>query len=152
MGIVDDFYTVRMKGYSNRRLYLLNKYEKELEMISEKERFVRMIVKNELNILGKKKLEIHDVLKSNGFKTLTNKNNYDYLLNMSIWNLSNDNLEKLTKEKETKELEFNELNNSDPSQLWRSELIALRKLLKKKDSDRIKNELKEEKKLKKNEK
>lgn len=48
--ILQEFYTVRLKGYSLRKEYLLSKLKYDLQVISNKLRFVKEIIEDELEI------------------------------------------------------------------------------------------------------
>jgi hypothetical protein len=78
-----------------------------------------MILKKELEISGKKKPEILQLLKDNNFTPMEeikaiiddssmdidgegeslSKSSYDYLLNMQFWSLSHERIDELEKEK-----------------------------------------------------
>jgi len=56
--ILDDFFPVRLAHYQKRKDYLANQLQMEHERLTNQARFVQMIVKKELSVSGRKKVEI----------------------------------------------------------------------------------------------
>ena len=126
--IFDEYYLHRLELYAKRREFQLNELKDELDMLSEKARFILMVVNEELIINKRKKGEIEDDLEENDFKKINT--NYDYLLNMPIYQLTFEKIEELKKQKDIKETEYNKLNKMKPHDIWKNELIELKELLK----------------------
>ncbi len=127
--IFEEYYTHRVELYAKRREFQLNELKDELDIISNKTRFILMVVNEELIINKRKRGEIEDDLEENDFKKAGLNNNYDYLLNMPIYQLTFEKIEELKKQKEAKETEYNKLNKMKPHDIWKNELIELKNML-----------------------
>jgi len=125
--IFDEYYVHRLELYAKRREFQLNELKDELDMISNKARFILMVVNEELIINKRKRGEIEDDLEENDFKKINNT--FDYLLNMPIYQLTFEKIEELKKQKEIKETEYNKLNKMKPHDIWKDELIELKTIL-----------------------
>ena len=61
---------------------------------------------------------------------------YDYLLSMSLWSLSEEKIEELTKAMQNKQMEHDKLKGTHPHQLWELDLDEfLEALQKQEDKD-----------------
>jgi DNA topoisomerase-2 len=127
--IFDEYYLHRLELYAKRREFQLNELKDELDMISNKTRFILMVVNDELIISKRKRGEIEDDLEENDFKKMGVNNTYDYLLNMPIYQLTFEKIEELKKQKDIKETEYNKLNKMKPHDIWKDELIELKNAL-----------------------
>jgi len=155
--ILKEFYALRLKFYDKRKKALINKLTEQLEKLSNKQKFIWMVVQKQLEIRKKKKKVLCDELLSLGFKIImpTKKKGssgddsssdseeadkadkgganhykgYDYLLKMPIYSLTAEKVQKILDEKEEKEKELNELIGTPIKLLWRKDLDALEKAL-----------------------
>ena len=128
--IMRDYYKVRLEMYQKRKDYQLAILEHQLKVISNKVKFILMVVEKKMEINNKKKHEIEEKLELSKFPKLgrtkdDTKLSYDYLLTMPIYNLTQEKIEELKKQKEEKEAEFNELNKKSPQDIWTEELDVL---------------------------
>merc|ERR1719356_557119 len=104
LDILTDFCKLRKKVYDRRKAYLVAKLQREQEILSNKARFILMVVKGELELRKRKKADLLSELKKKGFKPMSEldaitagrsvdepeskddgaeKSDYDYLLNMN---------------------------------------------------------------------
>src|SRR5690606_4595680 len=107
---------------------------KEITIIQNKCRFIKMINSNELQISKQTKDQIINQLLDLQFDPILTESSklegsFDYLLNIPISNLSIDNVEKLEKQLHEKEKLLNEIQEKDVKQMWREDLLQLRKEL-----------------------
>ncbi len=132
--IFDEYYIHRHELYAKRREYQLNELKNELDIISNKVRFILMVVNDELIVNKRKKNDLEKDLADNDFPKLGNKSHsvsYDYLLGMAIYQLTYEKIEELKKQKDIKEAEYNKLNKMKPHDIWKEELIELKEVLEK---------------------
>jgi len=122
--IIKDYYNVRLEFYVKRKEYQLNNLKKELENISYKVKFILMIINKELVINNKKKIEIELELEKHNFIKINNS--YDYLLTMSIYNLTFEKIEELKKLENKKQIEYDNLEKIEPKDIWKIELLELK--------------------------
>jgi DNA topoisomerase-2 len=102
---------------------------KELQRLENRARFFDLVVKGELNLANRSKKSIIDQLTTLNFvkKFDEDDGDYDYLLNTPLWSLSQEKIQHLLNEKAKKETELKELEAKTPLDLWKHELISLRK-------------------------
>jgi len=94
--ILQDYIEGRLELYETRRIYCIQKYEDELKYISNKIRFLEMIMNDELIIYRKKKELVIKELEELKFDR--KENDYNYLVKIPIDTFTEENLEKLYKE------------------------------------------------------
>eukprot|EP00913_Durusdinium_trenchii_P026633 g24989.t1 len=122
LDILKEFCRLRRQMYQKRKDYLVAKLTRETEILSNKARFILMVVKGELEIRRTQRTTLRDddtaqpmepknedaIMKgkatvdeaaeaeSNKDKETPDKTEYDYLLNMNLWSLTYEKeLEKL---------------------------------------------------------
>jgi DNA topoisomerase-2 len=152
VAIMDEYYKIRLELYGKRKAYELDVLEYQLKVISNKVKFIMMIVDKKLIINNKKRSELETELEKLKFDKLgKNKADYDYLLSMPIYNLTIEKIEELKKQEKDKETEYEELDKLSIEQIWLNELNKLEKEYEKfvnnkmKDSQNHKKEKKEKK-------
>jgi DNA topoisomerase-2 len=127
---MNDYYKIRLQLYVDRKKHQLDILEYMLKIISNKVRFIMMVVEKKLDISNKKKVEIEELLTKNKFPMIgknkyDNKVSYDYLLNMPMYSLSNEKIEELKENEKEKQEEYNVLNSKTPEMIWLEELEVL---------------------------
>merc|ERR1712217_118155 len=71
LDILSDFCKLRRKMYDERKGFLVAKLKREKEILSNKARFILMVVKGELELRKKKKAELLKELQKKGFKPMS---------------------------------------------------------------------------------
>jgi DNA topoisomerase-2 len=71
--IMKEFFIIRLKYYQERKKVMLVDLNDELVKLSNQARFIQMIIKKELVVSGKKRVEIISQLQKHGFKTFSKK-------------------------------------------------------------------------------
>ncbi|KAF2092181.1 type II DNA topoisomerase [Saccharata proteae CBS 121410] len=148
LDIMEEFFHVRLKFYEKRKQYMLDEMQKELEKLSNQSRFIQMIIDGKLVVSKKKKAALVAELKAKGFKPIPKlsdarnqgeledvvendedaaddepgANDYDYLLGMAIWSLTQERVEKLLRQIGDKEVEIDTLIKLSPKDLWSRDL------------------------------
>jgi DNA topoisomerase-2 len=131
--ILREWSAVRIKKYSERKIYQIKILEKEYNMLSAKIRFIIDVIEGRILIMNKKLTEISEKLTELNYPKIVSKdtdddNNdkgYNYLLKMPISQLTYDR--KIILEKEVSDL-FNKLNDLKAisiNNIWKSELTEL---------------------------
>ena len=175
--ILQTFYDLRLQYYHLRKDYMISVLKKEVATLSNKARFIKMVIEDELIIKKKKRAILVNELYDLKFDTQTmlnakkqktkeeinmemelknneengvdnsmvqnggnnsdeesgNKNKdkikpkvptkeYDYLLNMNLWSLTQEKIEELLKQKELKEKELSILEQTEVETLWDNDL------------------------------
>jgi len=130
--IMNEYYIIRLLTYEKRKKHELEILEYQVKIISNKVKFILMIVNKKLIVNNKKRSELEDELEKLKFPKLGKNNsdsdiNYNYLLGMPIYNLTQEKIEELKKQQEDKENQYEELNNLSIEKLWLNELNKLEK-------------------------
>lgn len=117
---------VREKHYTLRKEAMINRLTTNLKELGSKYIFIKGIVDETIEVRNKKKEVVVKQLQKND-KIVTRDGTYDYLLNMSIYNLTEEKLKKLKEEmKQQKEL-LEYYKTTSEKDLWLSDLDALTK-------------------------
>ncbi|KAH6633212.1 DNA topoisomerase [Boeremia exigua] len=152
LDIIEEFYHVRLRYYEKRKAHQLDVLQKELTKLSNQAKFIKMIIDGKLVVSKKKKAVLVQELKKLGFTPFpkvdaakkegeledaqdddeesedtdleVNANDYDYLLGMAIWSLTQERVEKLMKQIGDKEEEVDALIKLMPKDLWNIDLDA----------------------------
>ncbi|KNG44874.1 type II DNA topoisomerase [Stemphylium lycopersici] len=150
LDIIEEFYHVRLRYYEKRKQHQLQVMEKEHLKMSNQARFIQMIIDGKLTISKKKKAVLVQELKKHGFTPFpkveeaknagevedaqedesddneveVSANDYDYLLGMAIWSLTQERVEKLLKQLGEKQEEIDTLIKLSPKDIWTVDLEA----------------------------
>lgn len=121
-----EFFNERIKFYELRKEFILKDLKNKLEKLSEKVRFIQYIRENKINIkLPSNK--INELLIQ--FKFIKIDENYNYLIDIPIKNISQDNIDKMEKEMKDMKKEFDLLKNKTIKELYLEDLIEIEKIL-----------------------
>ena len=121
--IINEYYQVRLKLYNKRKEHLLLILKQELLLISNKIKFILLVVNKKIEINNKKKQDIEEKLEEHKLPKINDS--YDYLLNMPIYSLTNEKIEELKQKETNKETEYNDIENKTIEAMWLEELILL---------------------------
>jgi DNA topoisomerase II len=119
--ILTEFFGVRLNFYKKRRENNLEKWSQELKKYREKLHFLK--IHKELDLNQKTKEEIIEIMKRLNFISIQE------LLNIPILNLTKDNLTKLESLIFEKEEKYQLLLKQNEKDLWRMDLLNLKKAL-----------------------
>lgn len=154
LDIMEEFYQFRLQMYIKRKAYMLSEMQRELEKLSNQARFIKMIIDGKLIVSKKKKSvlvtelqklnftpypKVADARKEGEFEavveedheadddaaTAAGASDYDYLLGMAIWSLTQERVEKLLRQIGDKETEITVLTGKSAQDLWRTDLDEL---------------------------
>ena len=126
--LVEHFVKFRLGFYSKRKSFLINKYGEELTYLSNRAKFVKLIIDGKLKVNNVPRKVIVDSLQSLGFDEVNGS--YNYLLNMPIHSLTKETYEQLLKEVAEKKTELAEVKKKEPIDMYREDLAELKKNLK----------------------
>jgi DNA topoisomerase-2 len=152
--IMDDFYEVRIEFYQKRRKHMLAEMESQRAKLTNQARFVKAIIDGDLVVSKKKKAvlvaeldkaqymrfpKIADAKKQGEFEAVVEQeedesddaevtagaNDFDYLLGMAIWSLTQERVDRLNGQIADKEAELDVLLRKSPKDLWTADLDDL---------------------------
>ena len=149
--VLRSFFALRMRYYEKRKAHKLGMLANEWERLDNKARFISEVLSGELIIANKKKAVLLRELKTRGYKQFPKaggaaadddevdagdtadvaalSRGYTYLLQMPMWSLTQEKVNALRAEVEQKELELAKLRGTTPADLWRTDLNALKDVL-----------------------
>lgn len=121
--VIDYYYQIRYTSYEKRKKYQLNQMKYDLEVLSNKIRFIKSINEGKIVLKGKSKNELTEEL----FDLLYIKcdNSYDYLLNMSLHSLTKYKEDELQKKHDILKNEIAIYQNTDIKDIWLKEIEEL---------------------------
>lgn len=143
--IMKEFFAVRLSFYTKRRSHILSQLQDELETLDNKQRFILMVIDDELTIAKRKKNEIVQDLKKHKFTAkpkaseADDDGGYDYLLSMPICSLTMERVEALCKQRNEKEEEKKAMERTTETDLWTKDLDNLLAVLEKDEADAAKD-------------
>ncbi|KAG8998298.1 DNA topoisomerase 2 [Tulasnella sp. 427] len=150
--ILEDFFPLRLQFYQKRKEYLCNQLRDQWDKLTNQARFVQMIIEKKFVISKRKKSDLVNELRKLEFRpfgrvakakaagedepavedhededeaTSGTSMDYDYLLGMPLWSLTEEKVAKLLKERDLKEEELNTLLAVKPSDIWENDLEKL---------------------------
>jgi DNA topoisomerase II len=123
--IVKEYFDVRLSAYDRRKTYILNQLKKELKVLSNKEKYIKDLLEDKIDLRRKTKIEITDLMKTHKFDLSEETNDFNYLIKMSMDMVSSENVSKLMKEKQNKQDQCSKLESTTVKQLWIDELCML---------------------------
>ena len=127
--IIKYFVAFRMKYYIKRKAFIIDKLKKELIFLSNKARFIKMIIDGKIKINNVARQKIIDVLTKEKFDEIDGS--YGYLLSMPIHTLTKEKYEELLRQEAEKNKELIEMKKVQPIDMYTGDLNDLKRVLKK---------------------
>ncbi|KHN98182.1 DNA topoisomerase 2 [Metarhizium album ARSEF 1941] len=152
--ILEEYYVYRLQMYDERKQHWLQVYFNDLEKLKNQYRFIKEIIDGDLIVGRKKKAVLVSELRDRKYKafppggqkekttddetnesdkedgdgddkvTAAGARDYDYLLSMPIWSLTEERLEKLKEAINRKKGEIDDLSAKSEKDLWCEDLDA----------------------------
>jgi DNA topoisomerase-2 len=126
--IILYFVNFRLAYYVKRKEFILNKLNSELKVLSNKGRFIRAILEGKIEVKNVAKTKIVSDIESLGIDKMDDS--YDYLLRMPIYSLTKELYDKLKEDYKNKKLEIETIQKTEPKDMYKSDLVELKKKLK----------------------
>ncbi|KAL2884557.1 DNA topoisomerase 2 [Ceratocystis lukuohia] len=146
--IMEEFYHYRLEMYETRRKYWLDIYHSDFRKIKNQARFIQEIISGKLVVYKKKKDVLVQELRDRNYEPfpkndkkssedgenpienqddndMGSASDYDYLLSMPIWSLTQERLERLLEQIARKKEEYDTLEAKTAKDLWIIDLDAL---------------------------
>ena len=125
--IIQYFVKFRLTYYIKRKEFLINKLNEELLLLSNKARFIKMIIDGKLKINNVPRKQIILALETGDFDEINGS--YNYLLGLPIHTLTKETYEDLIASEFEKRNALDLLKTRDTTQMYRDDLQELRKAL-----------------------
>jgi DNA topoisomerase-2 len=150
--VLKDFYSVRLNFYEKRKAYLEDKLKAESLKLDNIARFIVEKIEGKIKIENLKKKDLINLLIKNNFdsdpirkwknsviernkalmieteSSVTSeddsdeKNDFDYLISMPLWNLTNEKKDNILERQKEKQVELNNVSSKTIKQLWIDDL------------------------------
>ena len=121
--IIDEFYIKRLEIYHKRKDKQLEDGYLKLDRLSNKARYIKCLLNDEIDLRKKKNTVIVEMLEKMKFNKVDD--NYNYLIKMPMDSVSEENVEKIMKEKDELSEYLKELQNTTVENIWLKELTKL---------------------------
>jgi DNA topoisomerase-2 len=132
--ILDEHYYVRLDLYQQRKDHQLDILENDIKFLEAKRRFIEYVIDEKVIVYKQSKTKIINSLRNFEFpfyedgiigeydETVDVKSQYNYLLNLSIYNFTLEKVEELENDIEDKKEQHQTLEGIDIKDIWRNEL------------------------------
>ena len=114
--ILEEFYHQRRALYEERKKYQIGSYHQSIEKLQQKIKFIEMVINGTIQFKGKPKEQLISELQTYQFHDI------DYLLSMSMWNLTYDKITTLKSELLCQQNQLHLLQNTTINTLWKYDL------------------------------
>ena len=116
--ILVDFVAIRIQTYQKRKQHLLKSFTEESKILSEKARFIQMVVDEKIKVFRRKKQDIEDDLKRNEFAEP-----FDHLMNIKTYQYTEEAIAKMLTEVSALEEKIANLKKTKPVDMWKSDIL-----------------------------
>jgi len=121
--ILVDFVEIRLKYYALRKKYLVKVLNDRTTLLTNKARFVREVVDEEIIIFRQKKSVLEQVLTDREYMKVDGS--FDYLLNIMTHQYTEEAIEKLETEVQTVTSKLNEIKKTTHVMFWKKDIELL---------------------------
>ena len=121
--IIEGYFTKRIEMYNIRKDYLLNNLQNELNLISNKVKYINELLEETIDLRRKNKEQINKMLEKKKYDKVDN--NFNYLIKMTMDSVSEEAIEKLENELNKLQQELELLTNTTIEEMWINELNIL---------------------------
>jgi DNA topoisomerase-2 len=127
--ILEDFAKVRLQYYDKRKQYLIKKLTLERDLLTNRARFIKMIIEKKLKINNRKKADVVKDLARLKFQkfgdTRPPRSGFEYLLIMQIASLTKERYEELLRMAKDKAKELENVKKTSIQAMWTTDLDRL---------------------------
>lgn len=123
--IIIEYCEVRNMFYKKRKEYLVKDLESRISMLEIKIKFINEFINETIKIIRVKKVDIIKQLKEKNYPLVDPR--YDYLLKISIDNLTEEKIEELENNCNNLKEELDYLNNKSYNDLWMEDIGSIKK-------------------------
>merc|ERR1719464_276592 len=127
--IMEEFAKVRLHYYNLRKKYLIDKLTLERDLLSNRARFIAMIIAKKLHINNVKKADVVKDLVRFKFQRFGDdkppRTGFEYLLIMQIASLTRERKEELERMAKDKAAELEKVKRTTVQQMWLADLEQL---------------------------
>lgn len=122
--LLQRYIDFRLMQYSERKRFLCNKLNDEATYISERVRFIGLLLDDKIVVAKKTKVQIEEQLVLNNF--IKKDDSFDYLTGMPIHSLSQEKYDDLKRQLADKRAEFELVSKTTPDSMWVEDMNKLK--------------------------
>ena len=122
LDIIEEFTANKLIYYNKRKEYLLKVYRKELHTLSEKIRFMLLVIENKIVVFKRTVTDIKQQLKSHAFSETL----FDTLLGIKLYAFTHENISELQKKIESVKQNVNHLQTTTIEKMWTMDIKNLK--------------------------
>lgn len=126
--IIEDYYHIRYSYYQKRKEYLITKLGNELKILSNKAKYIKCVLDDDIDLRKKTRDQIYNIMESHKFD-VGEDDSYNYLIKMPMDSVSEENVNKLMKEHDNKEQELESVKMKTVENVWLKELSELKRYI-----------------------
>lgn len=123
--IINDYTGKRLELYQVRKDYLVMWLTKELDLLSNKARYIKEVLDGTIDLRGKKKDAVSDMLMNKGYSVIDEDPDFKYLVRMPMDSVTEENVSRLDNERATKEMKLKQVLATSIQDMWKQELDTL---------------------------
>tara|TARA_Y100000590_G_scaffold411507_1_gene505627 strand:- start:1127 stop:4474 length:3348 start_codon:yes stop_codon:yes gene_type:complete len=132
--IMDEHFYTRLSMYSKRKEFQLNNLDQDISLLEAKMKFIQNVMDEVIVIYKQSKSSIIETLRGMKFpfyennqineydNEITITNQYNYLLNISIYHFTLEKVDELEQEIITKKNDYETLQSKDCKDIWKEEI------------------------------
>ena len=125
--IIEEYYSNRLEHYNKRKVYIIDKLEKELVVLSNKAKYIKDTLDDKIDLRKKSREVIDEMLMNMNFDRDKVSGNYNYLIKMPMDSVCQENVDRLMKEYGDKKVELDKIKTAKIEEMWLNELRNLKK-------------------------
>ena len=125
--VIIHYMDIRLGLYVKRKAYQVVQLKREAEVLKNKSRFISELLENKIDLRGKKRDQVNEMLTKAKYTKIDDDEDYKYLVKMSMDMMTSENVESLDIEKNNKLNELERLQNTSEKEIWIAELDELKK-------------------------
>jgi DNA topoisomerase-2 len=125
--IIEYFVEFRLKYYLIRKEFLIKDLNQKLKVLSNRARFIKSIIEGTLVINNIPRTKIIENLTALNFDQVDSS--FNYLLNLPIHSLTQEKYQEALRDKEAAQTDLNKTIQLEPRQMYREDLLDLRKAI-----------------------
>ena len=126
LDILQEFFETRRQLYHKRKKYQLRALQDICQRLRQKIRFIHLVVTGQFSFADKRRPQLLEEFSKHAFDEMAT----EYLLAMSMWNLTQEKKDSLATEHEKHETHMQKLQKTSPEDLWRHDLNQIEGCLK----------------------
>ena len=126
--IIEDYYHIRYSYYQKRKEYLITKLGNELKILSNKAKYIKCVLDDDIDLRKKTREQIYNIMESHKFD-VGEDDSYNYLIKMPMDSVSEENVNKLMKEHDNKQQELESVKMNTVENVWLKELSELKRYI-----------------------